>query len=287
MRTEVPLTTMDRIPFGVRQLDTTIKGGAPTGSTVLLSGDTGAGAREFVHTSALMNALGIADSELYDLYYGEPTSEAVKPDGVHYISLTSSKTELAQEMRMGMDEEIVNNGLETLTYHDLSERYFHVSPVPRDWYAEETENITELRTRSRREGLLGALGTKLSEVAPGNLVVIDSLSDLVSGMGETLVWSDISFLVKGLQKAAHRWNGLILIHLNHETLTDTQHGQLSEAVDGTMRFEWETGGSSRARTLVIQQFRGVISQIEDEDIVRFETVIDDAGFDISDVRKIR
>jgi KaiC/GvpD/RAD55 family RecA-like ATPase len=287
MRSEVPLRAMERIPFGVRQLDTTIKGGAPAGSSVLLSGETGAGAREFAHTSALINALGTAGSELYDLYYGDPRSAAVQPDAVHYISLTSSQTELAQEMRMGMDPEIVDEGLETLEYHDLSERYFHVSPVPRDWYAEETESITDLRSRSRREGLLSALGTKLSAVAPGNLVVIDSLSDLVSAMGESLSWSDISFVVKGLQKAAHRWNGLILLHLNHDTLTDTQHGQLSEAVDGTMRFEWETGGSARARTLVIQQFRGVISQIEEEDIVRFETVIDDAGFDISDVRKIR
>jgi len=54
-----------------------------------------------------------------------------------------------------------------------------------------------------------------------------------------------------------------------------------------MHFEWESGGSTRARTLVVKQFRGVLSQIENEDIVRFETDIGDAGFDISDVRKIR
>ena len=52
-------------------------------------------------------------------------------------------------------------------------------------------------------------------------------------------------------------------------------------------FEWESGGSTRARTLVVRQFRGVLSAIEDEDIVQFETEIGDAGFDISDVRKIR
>ena len=41
------------------------------------------------------------------------------------------------------------------------------------------------------------------------------------------------------------------------------------------------------RTMIVQQFRGVLSRIEDENIVRFETEIGDAGFDISDVRKIR
>ena len=48
---------MDRIPFGIRRLDTTIGGGAPPGSVVLLSGDAGAGAREFMYTSAVMNGL--------------------------------------------------------------------------------------------------------------------------------------------------------------------------------------------------------------------------------------
>jgi len=278
---------MDRIPFGVRQLDTTVNGGAPTGSVVLLAGEAGAGSREFVHTSALINALGTAGDDLYDLYYGDPGAEATHPEAVHYISFTDSSDELADEMRLAMDDDVVDRGLALVDFHDMSERYFHVSPVPRDWYAEKTTDITDLRQRNDRQDLLGALGSTLSEVAPGNLVVIDSLSDLVAARGEELSWSDISFLVKGLQKAAHEWNGLILVHLNHETLTSTEFGQLSEAVDGTMCFEWESGGSTRARTLVVKQFRGVLSQIENEDIVRFETDIGDAGFDISDVRKIR
>jgi len=224
---------------------------------------------------------------LYDLYYGEQSADAVHPDEVHYISFTADENELAGEMRMAMDDDIVDRGLDAVHFHDMSERYFHVSPVPRDWYAEKSTSIEDLRKNDDRKDLLAALGSKLSSVAPGNLVVIDSLSDLVSAMGEAIEWSDISFLVKGLQKAAHEWDGLILVHLNHETLRSTRIGQLGDATDGTMRFEWESGGSTRAQTLVVKQFRGVLSQIEDEDIVRFETAIGDAGFDISDVRKIR
>lgn len=279
---------MDRIPFGIRQLDTIVKGGAPMGSVVLLAGEAGAGSREFIHTSALVNALGTGDDDdLYDQYYGDPAAEAVQPEEVHYVSFTANSGELADEMRLAMDDDVVDDGLELVEFHDMSERYFHVSPVPRDWYAEQTTDIRDLRQRNEREDLLGSLGSKLSEVASNNLIVIDSLSDLVAAQGVELSWSDISFLVKGLQKAAHSWNGLILVHLNHETLSSTQFGQLSEAVDGTMCFEWESGGSTRARTLVVKQFRGVLSQIEAEDIVRFETDIGDAGFDISDVRKIR
>jgi archaellum biogenesis ATPase FlaH len=190
-------------------------------------------------------------------------------------------------MRMAMDGDVLDAGMAGVEFHDMSELYFHMSPVPREWYADETPNIKDLRARHEREELLGALGTKLSNVAPGNLVVMDSLSDLIAARGEDIEWADIAFLVSGIQKAAHQWGGIILLHLNHETVSNTQEGQLSEAAHGTMQFSWESGGSTRARTLVVKQFRGVLSQIEDENIVQFETELGDAGFDISDVRKIR
>lgn len=278
---------MDRIPFGVRQLDSIIKGGAPAGSVVLLSGEAGAGSREFLHTSAVINGMAETDQELFDLYYGTPSEKAVVPDEVHYISFTASEGQLAEEMRLAMDDDLLDAGLAGVQFHDMSERYFHMSPVPREWYAAETPNIKDLRARHEREELLGALGAKLSTVAPGNLVVIDSLSDLIGAMGEDIDWADITFLVSGIQKAAHQWGGLILLHLNHETVSDTRKGQLSEAAHGTMEFSWESGGSTRARTLVVKQFRGVLSQIEKENIVQFETELGEAGFDISDVRKIR
>ncbi|WP_135304090.1 RAD55 family ATPase [Haloarcula amylovorans] len=278
---------MERIPFGVKQLDAIVNGGAPTGSVVLLSGESGAGTRGFMHTSAVINGLAEVDDDLFDLHYGTLSAEAVVPEAVHYISFTASGEQLEAEMRLAMDEEVLEAGLSGVEFHDLSERYFHMSPVPREWYAEETPNIKDLRARHEREDLLGALGAKLSEVAPGNLVVIDSLSDLISGMGEDIDWADITFLVSGLQKAAHQWGGLVLLHLNSETLSDVREGQLSDAAHGTMEFSWESGGSTRARTLVVKQFRGVLSQLEEEDIVQFETELGDAGFDISDVRKIR
>ena len=278
---------MDRIPFGVRRLDAIVNGGVPTGSVVLLSGEAGAGSREFLHTSALVNALGSVGDDLYDRYYGAPAAAAVQPEAVHYVSLTASVEELATEMRLEMVDELVDRGIDVARFHDLSERYFNVSPVPRAWYADGATTIADLRRRNEREDLLAALGALLSDIAPENLVAIDSLSDLVSADDEVAAWSDVNYLVGGLKKAAHEWGGLILVHLNHETLSSTRLGQLSEAVDGTMRFEWESGGSSRARTLVVEQFRGVLSQIEAEDIVRFETAVGDAGFDISDVRKIR
>ncbi len=279
---------MERIPFGIKRFDETISGGAPRGSVVLLSGEAGAGAREFIYTAAVMNGLARQDEDLFDLYYGDLSSNATVPEEIHYLSFTSEADQLRAEIGMSMDADIAGTGLEPVSFHSLSQNYFHTSPVPRRWYAPETTDITSLRKRhEEREGLLTALGSTLTQHAPGNLVIIDSVSDLVGGLDDDLRWSDINYLIKGLAKAAHQWGGLILLHVNHETVTETQHGQLVDNCSGALRFQWETGGSSRARTLVVKQFRGVLPQIEAENIIKFETDLGDAGFDISDVRKIR
>ena len=278
---------MDRIPFGVRQLDTVIDGGAAPGSVVLLSGEAGAGSREFMYTSALLNALAETDEELHDLYYGQLSSSASLPEEIHYVSFTADADQLYREMDRVLDTEIVESAFDSVTFNDMSDAYFHTSSVPRDWYAGETGHIRDMAGRHDRESLFGALGEYLSDNATNNLVVIDSLSDLISSLGGERDWSDVVYLVKGLQKAAHEWNGMILVHVNHETVTDQEHGQLIDAANGTMLFQWEAGGSERARTLVFRKFRGVLSQLEDENIIQFETEIGDAGFDISDVRKIR
>ena len=280
---------MARIPFGINRLDGIINGGAPPGSVVLLSGEAGAGSREFMYTSAVMHGLARAGHDLFDLHYGDLDPGAELPESVHYLSFTQSESQLKDEITMAMDPEVAEPALDEIEFQSLAHQYFHVSPVPRDWYAQETPNIKNLRKRhEEREGLLTALGAELSRRASGNLVVIDSLSNLVGAADDdNLSLSDVTHLVNGLQRAAYDWNGLLLLHVNHAAVDERIYGQLVDACSGTMRFQWETGGSTRARTLVVQQFRGVLPQIEAENIVQFETELGEAGFDISDVRKIR
>jgi len=99
---------MDDIPFGISRLDSLLDGGAPPGSVVLLSGEAGAGAREFAYTSAAMNALARTDDELFDLHYGELPEGAVLPPEVHYLSFTASKPMLEQELRYTLSDDIVD-----------------------------------------------------------------------------------------------------------------------------------------------------------------------------------
>jgi archaellum biogenesis ATPase FlaH len=278
---------MNSVPFGVSRLDSLIGGGAPPGSVVLLASESGAGGREFLYTSAVINAIADVDPDLFELHYGSLQGEAAVPPAVHYVSFTTGEGYLRRQMDFTMDDDLVERATDRIEFVDLSREYFHPSPVPREWYLGEASALRDLGSEGRHDDVLEAFGTYLSENAAGNLVVVDSLTDLVAADADELSWNDIALLVKGLNKASHQWGGLILLLVNVETLSRAELGLLKDATTGTFLFEWEAGGSKRARTMVVQEFRGVLSQLEDENIVQFETEIHDGGFDISDVRKIR
>lgn len=278
---------MTRIPFGVSRLDASIGGGAPAGSVVLLAGEAGAGAREFLYTCAVMNGLQGGDPELFDLHYGELSGDADPPDAIHYLSFTADATELHREIGHTMDDVIVEAGLGPVQFADFSPEFFKLSPVPREWYSGRHRTIEDLGAGQDRRSVLSGFADYLDEHAAGSLVVVDSLADLIGARSEDMSFADIVTTLKGLRKAARSWDGLLLLHTNLDALAPTEFGNLVTSVDGTLQFEWEVGGNERVRTMFVREFRGVLSQLEDEDIIRFETEVHDAGFDISNVRKIR
>jgi archaellum biogenesis ATPase FlaH len=278
---------MTRIPFGIARLDSRIGGGAPAGSVVLLAGESGAGAREFLYTSAVMNGLETSDPELFSLHYGDRSPAASRPDSIHYLSYTAGERTLSTEIEYTMDDELVSAGLEPVTFEDLSNEYFQLSPVPREWYGPSHREITDLGQDADRRGVLTATADYLDEHAGGGLILIDSLTDLLAARGRHHSISDLVLTLKGLRRVAREWGSLILLLLTKDAVTDQELGNLMTAVDGTLQFEWETGGNERVRTMYVPEFRGVLSQLEEEDIIRFETEIHDAGFDVSNVRKIR
>lgn len=278
---------MTNMPFGVSRLDRIIGGGVPPGNVVLLVGESGAGAREFLYTSAAMNALAHADSDLFDLHYGTPEANTTLPDEIHYLSFTAGKESIEREMAYTMDDDIVEAAVDEIQFRDFSPEYFQLSPIPRDWYMGEMTTLQDLGTQHNRDGVLSALGEYLTDHAPGNLVLIDSVTDLVGAVNDDLAWNEVAMLMRGLLKASHQWGGLIIVLANLETLKPTELGHLMDATSGTLQFEWESGGSQRTRTMVVRSFRGVLARLESENIVRFETDIHEGGLDVSDVRKIR
>lgn len=277
---------MARLAFGVRRLDALCGGGAPAGSIVLLAGEPGAGARAFLATAVLVNGLACTDPERFELAYGELPDAATEPEEIHYVSLTTSAASLEREWRHVFDQSIVTGGLEAVSVADLCGSYFAGTEVSICGDAEPTGAVAGDQPAGARD-LLGTLTEYLEEQAAGSLIAIDSLTALGTLPEERATWREIAILLRGLRQAAHDWGGLVLLLVNPASLSRRALAQLQSAVDGTFRFEWATGGHEIDRTLVLQQFRGVLPTIDEEDLVRFETRIDENGFTLSDVRKIR
>lgn len=278
---------MDRLPFGISRLDALIGGGAPAGSVILLAGEPGAGAREFLHTTAVMNALAVNDSDLFELYYGDLDPDVRLPATVHYLSFTSGQAQFEREIGFELDASLASEAIDLVSFTDLSAAFFQMSPVPRDWYLDRPGGIKDLEVSRNQPSVFESLGNFLTEHAPGNLVCIDSVTDLLRGVGDEFQVQEIATVLKGLQRASTQWGGLILLLLNQTTLTREELGQLIDSADGTFVFEWERGGSEIDRTMAVIKFRGVLSRLEADNIVQFDTEISESGFDISDIRKIR
>src|SRR6056297_2893423 len=182
---------MNRIPFGVSELDSLIGGGSPPGSVVLLAGDAGAGAREFLHTSATFNALAHADPDTFELHYGSVADEASLPEEVHYVSFTASPREIREEIFHTVDDELMDAAMPEIEFEDLSREYFQLSPIPRDWYVGKRRTLE----------VLGAFGDYLTENARGSLVLVDALTDLMALPDEQVDTSEVTMLLQGLKKA--------------------------------------------------------------------------------------
>lgn len=277
---------MNRLPFGIERLDSLLGGGPPVGSAVLLAGEPGAGAREFLGTCALMNGLALADPEAFALQYGDLPESTTTPTEIHYVSLTDDVAGIRGEFATAFDAEFVERASEPIEFADLSPSYFRLSPVPRDWYAEPTSTIEALGERRDRESVFEALAAYLSKNTTGNLVCLDSVTGLLAADADRSL-EEVAIVLNGIRRAVSDWNGLVLLLLDSSTVSRTDLGRLQNAVDGTLTFRWERGGSDLARTMELTKFRGVLPTLDPEDLVTFETEFRDTGFAVSDVRKIR
>ncbi|MDY6774645.1 MAG: HTR-like protein [Halobacteria archaeon] len=279
------LSRKERIPFGLATLDTMFNGGVPRGSFVLLSGETGAGAPEFAYTSAAMVLMARHAPDRFSVYHGGEFEESNLPSDIHYLSFTRSESDVLNELRYVLNEEMYEILTENLVFRDFSKSYFHNTAVPRSWIGEELRGLKGLGASEGSEGLLSEFADYLDRNAGDNLIIIDSLTSLVRATNVRIDWSDLLVLLAGLQKMSKEWNGLIYGLLDEKTLTQNRHEEISATLDGTLHFEWAKGEMQRQRTMYIGSFRGAMAELSENENDVYETSVTDEGFEISSIRK--
>jgi KaiC/GvpD/RAD55 family RecA-like ATPase len=261
---------LPRVPTGVPDFDH-LSGGIPAGSVVLLVGEAGAGHQEFAVTSAVHLMFHYDDPELHRFYLGTTRGPFVYPTGVAYVSVSRMKEQVLAEVGGAFEPTYRDVLLRHLHFHDLSPSYFAESVVPPSWSSLTSPllSATPARPRDQATGPLAALADALESDGASNLVIVDSLTDLIVRRGVDT--EELLTLVKGLRRRAKTWGGIVYLLLSRGVAPAATEQALYDSVDGVLSFSWTTSPlhSARHRSMLIEKFMPVLTRVPQEQQGRF------------------
>ncbi len=283
------------IPTGIKTFDVNINGGFPSGSVILLLEDIGAGAREFIYTSVFntikMKSNHAGSNQVNETHMGSTDTDEIittfrLPDEICYISVSKSKEDILNETAYAFHKDLYNTIKDGLLFKELSDIYFRHS-IAQNFWIPDKKRIMDFDV-CPDTNILDEISAFLNEHARNNIVILDSLTELIMCEEDYLSKSDIIMFLKGIVRISKKWNGLIYLMLSANILEKQMQGIIADVADGVLDFEWFDKGSERMRrNLYISKFRGLMPRIEQNKIVKFELKItSDGGFEISNVRKI-
>lgn len=258
-----------RMPTGVPDFDF-ITGGIPAGSVILLVGQAGSGHIEFALTSAVHLMLRYDDPRLHEFFLGSARGPFAYPAGIAYVSLTRSKEQTLAEIAGSFDRTYHDVLARHLTFQDLSPAYFADSVVPPSWSSLEGSLLTPPPNGGGRSPTaLSALADAVEASGEKNLVIVDSLTDLVARKG--IESEELLTLVKGLRRRAKAWNGLVYLLLSRGVAPAAVENALFDSVDGVLSFSWTSSPthSRRHRAMTIEKSMPVLARVPVEQQGRF------------------
>ncbi|MEM2944534.1 MAG: hypothetical protein QXN93_02005 [Methanomassiliicoccales archaeon] len=258
-----------RIPTGVSDFDSIVKGGFPAGSVVLLLGELGAGQQEFALTSAAKLALVREFPDTANFFLGRNVRIEDLPDRLCYITFSRSREEILQEIAVSFNEDFYKAFAKHVLFKDFSGAYFRHTVVPPGWAGEEAS----LFKSQAEDNLLEGLVTFLDENAPNSLIIIDSITDLA--VNAKIDITDLVSVLRGMQRISKKWGGIIYLILTQDILEPRKQKMVMDSVDGALVFEWSkfSKSSKRQRYLYVEKFMSILPHLDKERIARFATVV--------------
>ncbi len=258
-----------RIPTGVPDFDY-LTGGIPAGSLVLLLGEAGAGHQEFALTSAVHLMMHYDDPRRHQVYLGNARGPFRYPREVVYVSISRSQEQILREVRGSFGGTYPEVLLRHLRFHDLSPAYFAESVVPPPWASLRGPILQSTETTvDRSNDPLHAIADALESDGPSNLVLIDSLTDLLVRRG--IDPEELLTLLKGLRRRAKQWEGIVYVLLSRGVAPSSTEQAVMDSVDGVLSFSWLTSlhHSFRQRIMLIEKSMPILAHVPLERQGRF------------------
>ncbi len=272
------LTPSLRMPTGIGSFDPVMEGGVPPGSVMLLLGDIGAGSFEFAYTSII---------NLSTIKRRDPANPYL-PSEVLYITFTKMKEDVRREIGLSFDESMASE-LDSgyVRFTDLSEQYFENSSVPNEWYTSD-DLLTRLKRRSDHTSTLMRLSSVLETAPERSLIILDSLTELAVSSSDPTAWKELAAYLRGLQRITKRWNSTIYLLLTQGIIDRARVQEMADIADSVILYRWEESvAARRQRVMFFEKFRGVMTHLEENDLVKFSIKISPAlGFEVNNIRLI-
>lgn len=259
-----------RVPTGVPDFDY-LTGGLPAGAVVLLFGEAGSGHQEFALTSAVHLMLHYDDPRLHRFYLGSARGPFVYPQGIVYVSTSRSRDQVLAEMHSSFDTTYAEVLSRHLNFHDLSPAYFQDTVVPSAWASLSSALLSGAPVSAAPDdgGPLRALADAVDQDGRKNLVIVDSLTDLIVRRG--IESADLVTLLKGLRRRAKEWDGVVYLLLSKGVAPPAVEQAVIDSVDGVLHFNWVSSPnqSHRQRSMLIDKFMPILSRLPAEYHGRF------------------
>ena len=159
--------------------------------------------------------------------------------------------------------------------------------MPDEWYS-HSDIITRLQNRSGKEGLLLQLSNVINDIKPNSLVVLDSVTDIATQSSIPNIWQNLTGFLRGLQRISKQRGITSYLLLSEGILDPSREKELADIADAVMLFEWEeTTGARRQRVMYFEKFRGIMSHLEERDLVKFAVKISmQDGFEVRNIRVV-
>ncbi len=271
-----------RIPTGVADFDSILGGGLPPGSVVLLLGDVGSGFVEFAYTSAAKISMAKDRPESVAFLMGDRAAEGKLPEKIHYATFFKPKEEILQEIMFSFNDDFHTAFRKNVEFTDLSRYYFEKSVVPASWIGDGNGFLL-----NRKGDTINSFVEFLERSAKESLVIVDSLTDLV--VSESVNLMDIVSMLRGMQRMAKKWKGIIYLLLTSGILDKRKEQMIIDSVDGVLVFEWSRHASSskRQRYIYIAKFVSLMPHLDEQRIARFATTLtSQSGLVVIDTERI-
>ncbi len=271
-----------RVPTSVAAFDTIVKGGVPSGSVIILAGEPGSGYREFSYTSAAKLSLARNKEEYRNLMI-EDAEDIYIPEGTAYISFSRSENEVMRSVELSFNPDLASAFRDNLVFRDFSVEFFKQSIVPPKWVV--STSISEYM--KRKGDLLKEFVNFIDSEANGKVVIVDSLTDLFTS--PRINTADLIDVIRALRRKAKEWETVIYLLLTLGVIDTRDENILFDSVDGVMVFQWHssTKYSRRYRYMYVLKFVGLMANLEEERIARFNTTLNKRnGFVVVNTEKI-